>query len=64
MSHIDIGGIVDMKKTMSIDAKLLKDVKAACGAATEKDTVRLGLVSPTDALAPDGIIWKGSFEGV
>lgn len=32
-----------MKKTMSIDAKLLKDVRAACGAATEKDTVRLGL---------------------
>jgi Arc/MetJ family transcription regulator len=34
---------VHMKKTMNIDAKLLKEAKEACGAATDTDTVRLGL---------------------
>ncbi len=32
-----------MKKTLHIDEKLLKDARAACGAATDTDTVRLGL---------------------
>lgn len=32
-----------MKKTLQIDAKLLKDARAACGAKTDTDTVRLGL---------------------
>jgi hypothetical protein len=32
-----------MKKTMNIDAKLLKDARAACGAATDTDAVRQGL---------------------
>ena len=32
-----------MKKTLNIDAKLLKEAKAACGATTDTDTVRLGL---------------------
>jgi hypothetical protein len=32
-----------MKKTMNIDAQLLKDAKAACGASTDTDTVRQGL---------------------
>jgi Arc/MetJ family transcription regulator len=32
-----------MKKTMNIDAALLKAAKAACGAKTDTDAVRLGL---------------------
>lgn len=32
-----------MKKTMNIDAKLLKEARKACGAATDTDTVRLAL---------------------
>jgi len=32
-----------MKKTLNIDDKLFKDAKAACGAATDTETVRLGL---------------------
>jgi Bacterial antitoxin of type II TA system, VapB len=32
-----------MKKTLHIDGELLKEAKAACGAATDTDTVRLGL---------------------
>ena len=32
-----------MKKTLQIDAKLLKEAKAACGAKTDTETVRLGL---------------------
>jgi Bacterial antitoxin of type II TA system, VapB len=32
-----------MKKTLNIEEKLLKDAKAACGAATDTETVRLGL---------------------
>jgi Bacterial antitoxin of type II TA system, VapB len=37
------GIIVRMKKTLNIDAKLLKEAKEACGATTYADTVRLGL---------------------
>jgi len=32
-----------MKKTLNIDDKLLKEARAACGAATDTETVRLGL---------------------
>ena len=32
-----------MKKTFNVDAKLLKDAKAACGAATDTDTLRMCL---------------------
>jgi hypothetical protein len=31
------------KKTFNIDGKLLKEAKAACGAATDTETIRLGL---------------------
>ena len=37
------GIIVHMKKTLHIDEGLLKEAKEACGAATDTDTVRLGL---------------------
>ena len=32
-----------MKKTLHIDEALLAEAKAACGATTDTDTVRLGL---------------------
>lgn len=32
-----------MKKTFNLDDKLFADAKAACGAATDTETVRLGL---------------------
>jgi hypothetical protein len=32
-----------MKKTVNIDPKLLKDARQAAGAATDTDTIRLGL---------------------
>lgn len=32
-----------MKKTLHIDDSLLRDAKAACGATTDTDTIRLGL---------------------
>lgn len=32
-----------MKKTLNIDAKLLKEARAACGAGTDTDAVRMGL---------------------
>jgi len=32
-----------MKKTLNIDEKLFEEAKAACGAATDTETVRLGL---------------------
>ena len=37
------GTIVHMKKTLNIDQKLLEEAKAACGATTDTETVRLGL---------------------
>jgi Bacterial antitoxin of type II TA system, VapB len=39
------GIIVHMKKTLHIDQALLDEAKAACGAATDTETVRLGLES-------------------
>ena len=32
-----------MKKTLNIDEKLLKEAKQACGAASDTETIRLGL---------------------
>jgi len=32
-----------MKKTFNIDSKLFQEAKAACGATTDTETVRLGL---------------------
>jgi Arc/MetJ family transcription regulator len=32
-----------MKKTMNVDAELLGAARAACGASTDTETVRLGL---------------------
>jgi Arc/MetJ family transcription regulator len=37
------GIIVCMKKTLNIDDELFDQAKAACGAATDTETVRLGL---------------------
>jgi Arc/MetJ family transcription regulator len=34
-----------MKKTLNVDDNLLREAKAACGAATDTETVRLGLES-------------------
>jgi len=32
-----------MKKTFNVDEKLLREAKAACGATTDTETIRLGL---------------------
>lgn len=32
-----------MKKTFNLDAELLREAKKACGAATDTETIRLGL---------------------
>jgi len=32
-----------MKKTFHVDEKLLKEARAACGAGTDTETIRLGL---------------------
>jgi Arc/MetJ family transcription regulator len=37
------GTFVCMKKTLHIDERLLREARSACGAATDTDTVRLGL---------------------
>ena len=37
------GMAIRMKKTLNIDEKLLREAKLASGAATDTDTVRLGL---------------------
>lgn len=37
------GIIVHMKKTLNINDQLFDQAKAACGAATDTETVRLGL---------------------
>jgi hypothetical protein len=34
-----------MKKTLNVDDQLFEQAKAACGAATDTETVRLGLES-------------------
>ena len=42
MGHTLIG-VNDMRKTFNVDDSLLKQARLACGAATDTDTVRLGL---------------------
>jgi Arc/MetJ family transcription regulator len=42
-----------MKKTLHIDDSLLRDAKAACGATTDTDTVRLGL---------EALVRRGAYE--
>jgi Arc/MetJ family transcription regulator len=37
------GKIVHMKKTLNLDDELFKEARAACGARTDTETVRLGL---------------------
>ena len=37
------GSFICMKKTLHIDEELLKEARLVCGAATDTDTVRLGL---------------------
>jgi len=32
-----------MKKTLNVDENLLREARAACGAATDTETIRLGL---------------------
>jgi hypothetical protein len=32
-----------MKKTLNVDDDLLRETKAACGAATDTETIRIGL---------------------
>jgi hypothetical protein len=38
-----LGTIVHVKKTVHIDQALLEQAKAACGAPTSTETIRLGL---------------------
>jgi hypothetical protein len=42
-----------MKKTLHIEDSLLRDAKAACGATTDTDTVRLGL---------EALVRRGAYE--
>jgi Bacterial antitoxin of type II TA system, VapB len=42
MAHL-YGTIVGMKKTFNIEDELLREAKTACGAATDTETIRLGL---------------------
>lgn len=45
-----------MKKTFNIDEELLKEAKAACGAATYSDTIRQGLQTLVRRAAAQRII--------
>jgi hypothetical protein len=47
------GIIVCMKKTLHIDERLLREARAASGARTDTDTVRLGL---------EALIRRGAYE--
>jgi Arc/MetJ family transcription regulator len=47
------GTIVWMKKTLHIDESLLRDAKAASGAKTDTDTVKLGL---------EALVRRGAYE--
>lgn len=47
------GSIVSMKKTLYIDERLLRDARAASGARTDTETVRLGL---------EALIRRGAYE--
>ena len=37
------GRIIHMKKTLNVDDELFHQARAACGASTDTETVRLGL---------------------
>jgi len=39
------GRVGGMKKTFNVEENLLREAKEACGAATDTDTIRLGLES-------------------
>jgi hypothetical protein len=41
-----------MKKTFNLDDKLFREAKVACGAATDTETIRLGLEGET---CPGGV---------
>ena len=47
------GIMVCMKKTLHIDANLLRDARSASGAKTDTDTVRLGL---------EALVRRGAYE--
>ena len=47
------GIIVCMKKTLHVDERLLRDAKAASGARTDTETVRLGL---------EALVRRGAYE--
>jgi Bacterial antitoxin of type II TA system, VapB len=47
------GKIVCMKKTLNVDDDLLREAKSACGAATDTETIRLGL---------EGLIRHAAYE--
>ena len=49
----EYGTIVCMKKTLHIDADLLRDAKSASGAKTDTDTVRFGL---------EALVRRGAYE--
>jgi hypothetical protein len=51
-----------MKKTLNIDQTLLKEAKAACGASTDTDTVRLGLEALVRHAANQRLIALGGSE--
>jgi len=42
-SHTFMESLYGMKKTFNVDDKLFKEAKTACGAATDTETIRLGL---------------------
>jgi hypothetical protein len=44
-----------MKKTLHIDERLLRDAKAAAGAKTDTETVRLGL---------EALVRRGAYERI
>ena len=53
MEPYEYGTIVWMKKTLHIDESLLRDAKAASGAKTDTDTVKLGL---------EALVRRGAYE--
>ena len=56
------GKIVSMKTTLNIDRELLEKAKAACGAATDNDTVRLGLEALLRSAASERLRKLGGSE--
>jgi len=53
-----------MKKTMHVDSELLLQAKAACGATTDTETVRLGLLALVQHAAYERLLaLRGSEPG-